>query len=146
MSKKRSSYSSSSSVDGGGAMWLDVAEDDELVGGTKLRFTVNKMEQGKGRSKRTRYQCTLTLHGADESRVHGLGRFQKTLKADPAGSEEGEQQLRQLAMADFRRQKREQKDSGRLEDSDEEEEEEEENGACSVPCFYTFRFSIPQHT
>jgi len=48
MSKKRSSYSSSSSVDGGGAMWLDVAEDDELVGGTKLRLTVNKMEQGKG--------------------------------------------------------------------------------------------------
>ena len=84
MSKKRSFSSSSSSVDGGGAMWLDVAEDDELVGGTRLRFTVNKMEQGKGRSKRTRYKCTLTLHGADESRVGGLRRFQTTLKADPA--------------------------------------------------------------
>ena len=91
-------------------MWLDVAEDDELVGGTKLRFTVNKMEQGKGRTKRTRYKCTLTLHGADESRVGGLRRFQTTLKADPAGSKEGEEQLRQLAIAGFRRQKREQKE------------------------------------
>jgi hypothetical protein len=54
MSKKQNSFSSSTypSTDDDDAMWLDGGEDDELVGGTKPRFTVSKMEEGKGKSKR----------------------------------------------------------------------------------------------
>jgi len=45
---------SSSSANFGSVMLLDVAEDDKLVGGTKLSFAVRKMEQRKGRSNKTR--------------------------------------------------------------------------------------------
>ena len=67
MAKKRSSlslpsYSSSSRGGSGGTVWLDVQEDGELEGGTKLMVTMNKMEEGKGRSKRIRYRNTVTLH------------------------------------------------------------------------------------
>ena len=84
-------------------MWLNVAEGDEPVWGTKLRFTVSKMEQSKGKSNKTRYQCTIYLHGADESRVDRFGRFSKRLDVDSEGPEDRERQLHQLAMADFRR-------------------------------------------
>jgi hypothetical protein len=81
MPKKRTSLSSPSSSSassgggGGGTVWLDVQEDDELEGGTKLMVTMNKMEEGKGRSKRTRYRSTVTLYGIDERRISGLNRF-----------------------------------------------------------------------
>ena len=35
-------------------MWLDVQEDGELEGGTKLMVTMNKMVEGKGRDPRGR--------------------------------------------------------------------------------------------
>ena len=104
-------------------------EDDELEGGTKLMVTVNKMEEGKGRSKRTRYKCTVTLHGIDERRISGLNRFRPTHSSDPRDSEDAKQALMSAAMADFQRQKRE-RDADNLEDTD----EDDDGGAYLVCC------------
>jgi hypothetical protein len=135
MPKKRTSLSSPSSSSassgggGGGTVWLDVQEDDELEGGTKLMVTMNKMEEGKGRSKRTRYRSTVTLHGIDERRISGLNRFRPTHSSDPRDSEDAKQALMSAAMAGFQRQKRE-RDADNLEDTD----EDDDGGAYLVCC------------
>ena len=134
MAKKRSSLSlpssSSSSRGGGGsAVWLDVQEDGELEGGTKLMVTMNKMEEGKGRSKRIRYRSTVPLHGADEQRISGLKRFRLTHSSDPRDSMDAKQELKSAAMADFQRQKWE-RDADNLEDT----EEDKDGGASLVFC------------
>ena len=143
MPKKRSSLSpsSSSSPEGGvGALWLDVHEDGELKGGTKLMVTVNKMDEGKGRSKRTRYRSTVTLHGADELRISGLKHFRPTHSSDPRYSEDAKEALVSAAMEDFQRQKRErdQRDACNLEDTD----EDDHGGAYLVCCCPSQSFSL----
>jgi hypothetical protein len=77
MSKRAAPSSFSSGVDG--AEWLDVEEDDELEGGIKLKVNVNKMEEGKKISKRTRFRCTVTLHGGDDGKIEGFESFRPTL-------------------------------------------------------------------
>ena len=126
MPKKRSSLSSPSSSSSsrggrGGTVWLDVQEDGELEGGIKLMVTMNKMEEEKGRSKRTRYRSTVTLHGADERRHSGLNRFRPIHLSDPRDSRDAKQALMSAAMGGFQRQKREQ-DADNLKDTEEDED------------------------
>ena len=106
MAKKRSSLSlpssSSSSRGGGGStVWLDMQEDGELEGGTKVMVTMNKMEEGKGRSKRIQYRSTVTLHGADEQRISGLNRFRLTHSSDPRDSMDAKQELKSVSWRTF---------------------------------------------
>ena len=111
-------------------MWLDVQEDGELEGGTKLMVTMNKMEEGKGRSKRIRYKSTVTLQdGADEQRITGIKRFRLTHSSDPRDSMDAKQERKSAAMADFQRQKWE-RDADNLEDT----EEDKDGGASLVFC------------
>mmetsp|Transcript_86302 Transcript_86302/g.172696 ORF Transcript_86302/g.172696 Transcript_86302/m.172696 type:complete len:315 (+) Transcript_86302:255-1199(+) len=74
------------------------------------------MEEGKKKSRRTRYRCTVTLHGEDDGKIKGFGPFRPTITLDPRVSEDARQKLRGDAMADFRRQKREQ-EQGSLDDT-----------------------------
>jgi hypothetical protein len=127
MSKRAAPSSFSSGVDG--AEWLDVEEDDELEGGIKLKVNVNKMEEGKKISKRTRFRCTVTLHGGDDGKIEGFEPFRPIFTSDPRGSEDAKQKLRGDAMADFRRQKRE-REQGNLDDTD-----NDDDGGAYLVCF-----------
>jgi hypothetical protein len=78
--------------------------------------SMNKMVEGKGRSKRTRCMSTVTLHGADERSISGLNHFWPTHPSDPRDSD-AKQALMSAAVADFQRQKRE-RDADNSKDTD----------------------------
>ena len=114
------------------AMWLDVVEDDELPGATQLRVVVNEVSRGKGKGKRPRFMCSVTMHDAQRRKIDGYKRCQTIRPSDPRGSEDERQSVRQLSMAKFRAQKRE-RDADNLWDSP-SDDDEADAGACHSPC------------
>ena len=63
--------------------------------------TMDKVAEGKGRSKRTRYRSTVTFHVADEQGTFGLNHFRPIHSSGPRDSKNAKQALIGATMADF---------------------------------------------
>ena len=87
-------------------MWLELGVDGELGEAAFLRVVVNQMVDGKGRRKRVRYRCTVTLHNKDSKKIDGFKYYRRTLETDPRGFEGEKLKLRQISMENFQQQKR----------------------------------------
>ena len=103
-------------------------EDKDIDAARQLRVQVRKLEEGKGKKKRSRWVCWGAVHGSDKTGL-GHGRVQKKVRNDPGNDQSKE--LQRDMKANFRRQKRE-READKLVDS---EEEGDEGGAhlCFPP-------------
>ena len=129
--------SSAASEDGSNFLWLDVVEDDELKGATRIKVTVSEVIEKRGKKKRKRYQCNVILCGASDEEVGGFKRFNHPFNDDPRSFSDAKGTLKAKAMADFRRQKRaRQREQGDLSGSNRDD----------GPCFCLLLFIVPMLT
>ena len=88
---------------GSQTLWLGVNDEDDLEGASLLRVNVNESAEGKGKRRRLRYICTVTLYSDGEERMHDFKNFQSALNLDPRCSPEEELRLRQNSISHFRK-------------------------------------------
>ena len=90
--------------EGDSAMWLRV-EDEDIDEAKLLRVTVNENTTGNGKTRRTSFVCTGTLHKGKDDHMREYSRAQKKVKVDPRNDEDLQLELQRGMMANFRKQK-----------------------------------------
>ena len=71
--------------EGSSVMWLRV-EDEDINAARQLRVQAGKLEEGKGKKKRSRWVCWGKVHRSDKTGL-GYGRVQKKVRNDPRNDE-----------------------------------------------------------